>query len=1228
MTEAACPRSPWRLARVDEAACRRLAEEGGFSPVMARLLASRGISEPARARAFLAPSLDLSWRPPEELPGMPEAAAEVAAAVREGKRIVVFGDFDLDGISAAAVGACGLGALGGEAVALVPHRFREGYGLSEPAIERILAERPGLVVTVDCGISSAAEVDRLLAAGVRAVVTDHHEPGAGVPRGVPVVDAKLAGREAPGCDLAGAGVALKLVQAVGRALGDTEGWRELTDLASLGTVADVVPLLGENRALVADGLARMRSRPRAGVAALAHVAGVEIDSVVSEQVAFWLAPRLNAAGRMADPALALELLLAEEPLHAAELARTLDEHNRLRQAAEQDLFEEAEALAREGLRPGDRALVLAGEGWHDGVKGIVAARLASAFGVPTLLFRTEDGAAVGSGRTWGRVDLYETVSAAADLLDRFGGHAAAVGLSLPADRLDEFRERMAGTLATLPESAFAVETVVDAEVALETLSLELEAEIALLEPFGHANPRPLLATRGVFMNGRRRVGRDGTHLRFDAFDGAVSVGAIAFRCRDIESLTECCQAVDLAYQLNADEWRGRRRVAMQVREVRPRPAPRDAPAAELVEDLFARAEEVLARAEEAYAGIGEADAFHSKLAGVTFEGRQDVVARLRPGTPLRLDRQPDNSHDPNACALFDAAGDQVGFLNRHLAAALAPVLDAGVEYDVEVTEVTGGEPPAGSAAEEGPRSLGVNVLLSRRDASAEASEAVEAALERRAALAGLAPDALEAALLRHFIGEREPHSAQREALAHLDRGRSCLTVMATGRGKSLIFHVHAARRAIACAEASVFVYPLRALVADQAFHLEESLAAIGVSCRTVTGESTLTERDALFSQLAEGRADVVLTTPEFLELDSARFAESGRVRFLVVDEAHHVGRTAGGHRPAYGRLGRVLEVLGGPVVCAVTATAGDAAAGAVREVLGIETVVADPTVRENLSLEDRRGAAGRAEEKDVYLAALAARGEKLIAYVNSREQSVRIARTLRGRVPGVAWRVAYYNGGLTRSARHAVERAFRDGEITVVVATSAFGEGVNVADVRHVVLYHLPFNDVEFNQTCGRAGRDGAPAAVHLLFGPNDARLNEMILSSSAPSREDLGALYLTLREMQAGSEGGPFEVTNAELAERVRRRDRRSRLTDRGVSAGIGVFRELGLATGEGSGSYRRLRVPDAQRRVDLTSSVRYAEGLREIEAFESFRAWVLGAPAEELLAHLNRPILPSPVA
>ena len=1205
-----CSQSPWTLAPADSQTVVALAGDTGLSRITARVLVSRGLDSAEAVKRFLSPDLDRDWLDPHAIPGMRDAADIVADTVRAGAHVVVFGDFDLDGISSAAVAARGLAAMGAQVTAIVPHRFREGYGLSPAAIERLLALpiKPALVVTVDCGISAASEVALLAEHGVGVVITDHHEPGEGVPLGVPVADPKLDSEGCPSCDLSGSGVALKLVQAVGERLGFPDVWRGLTDLASLGTIADVVPLTAENRALVTDGVAAMRRGTRVAITALAAIGGVSPDSLSSDSVAFSLAPRLNAAGRMADPQVALDLLMTDDPATAERLSATLDELNRQRQAVEADLAEAATNMAQRTFH-GERGIVLAGEGWHEGVKGIVASRITNLFHVPAIIFAVEDGVARGSGRSVGSVDLFRALEACGDVLTRFGGHAAAVGCTLPSDRIDDFRRRFVEYLDTLPAEQFASELHVDAEIELEDVSVELGAEFALLQPFGHGNRTPLLASRGVFMNGRTRVGKTGTHFKFTAYDGAVNIPAISFRCGEIEELLGHESAVDLAYEVSVDEWRGRTRVQLLVRQFHRRAASLDSPAFELVEDLFARADAILAR--EDYAGIEDAPSFHTKLAGVTFEGRQDALEHLSAGTPLRIERQADNPHDSNAIAVFDPHGAQVGFFNRRLAAALAPAMDRAVSYDAEVTEVTGGQPG---------QSLGVNVLVSRRDAGAAADERSAERAARRAELAAMTPADLDSELTRAFIGDGVLHAAQARSLAHLAAGESTLCVMATGRGKSLIFHMHAARTALRDGRASVFVYPLRALVADQAFHLEDAFAQVGLSVRTVTGESSQAERDDAFADLRAGDLDVVLTTPEFLHLYAARFAQGGRVGFLVVDEAHHVGMARAGHRPAYARLGEAAEALGGPTVLAVTATADDATAAAIRSTLGITATVLDPTVRENLTIEDRRDM----PDKDGYLASLAARGEKTVIYVNSREQSVKLARMIRKRVPELGMRTAFYNGGLSRSVRHAVERAFRTSEITLVIATSAFGEGVNIPDIRNVVLYHLPFGSVEFNQMSGRGGRDGAVARIHLVFGARDARINELILSSLAPSRDDMATLYAELREIGA-AQGTGFEVTNAELAERAKRRRKEFSLDERGVSSALGIFRDLGFVTGEGHGAYRRLTFVPSTSKVDLESSVRFAEGKDEIDEFAVFKAWALTAEPDDLLMRFNRPILPS---
>ena len=558
------PRRTWSLASADTAAVADVACGITERRQLARMLVGRGVVTGADARVFLDADLDELWEEPDAIAGMPEAADRVAAAVRSGERILVFGDFDVDGVTAAALTALGLRALGGSGAVIVPNRFTDGYGLTDASVDRIVAARPQLVITVDCGITGAPQVAALRAAGVDVVVTDHHEPGADVPEGVPLVDPKLGGTAAR--DLSGAGVALKLLAAVGRRLGAPACWREFTDLAAIGTVADIVPLVAENRALVATGLRRMRIAPRPGIQALAAVAQISTPTLSADNIAFGLAPRLNAAGRMADPRTALQLLMATDERTAATLAAELERNNRDRQMVERELLEDALGQVGETLGRDDRLIMLAGRGWHDGVKGIVASRLATKFGLPTLLFCLDGNEARGSGRSVADVDLFAAVSACADLLGRFGGHKAAVGVALAADRLPELRRRLAATLASLPCEQFSVRRTLDADLALSEVTAALARELRVLEPHGGGNRKPVFVTEKVRLRDTSCVGRDANHLRFTATDGTASVRAIAFSCEDIEDRLACDDPVGIVFEVEADDFRGRPRAQMVVRD--------------------------------------------------------------------------------------------------------------------------------------------------------------------------------------------------------------------------------------------------------------------------------------------------------------------------------------------------------------------------------------------------------------------------------------------------------------------------------------------------------------------------------------------------------------------------------------------------------------------------------------------------------------------------------------
>ncbi len=1136
----------FNICAIDATAVNLLQNDLHLPRFLAATLVARGIHTTDEAKVFLEPSLERDWHNPYDIPGISEVADAVEEAILARKHIIVFGDFDLDGISSTTVLTRGIRALGGRATPFIPRRFEEGYGLTEAAYERVKELDPDLIVTVDCGIASKSEVAAIVADGMDIVVTDHHEASDSVPVGVPVADPKLDD-DCESSILAGVGVALKLVQILGARRGFPYLWRSYTDLAALGTVADLMPMLGENRALVSDGLANMNTDPRPCVAALIGTSQTAEKSLTTTNLSFTLVPRLNAAGRMGDAQLALDLLMCDNFDEAYQLAERLEAVNDRRRTIEAELSEIAQAKAQSTYH-GQRVLVVAGAGWHEGVKGIVASRLAGIYGVPTLLFTIDGDEARGSGRSVGSVNLFAAVESAADLLTRFGGHEAAVGITLPVKNLEAFETRLCDYMEVLPKSDFHPMIDIDTCVDLDELTLESVGMLDMLAPFGQENLEPIFLSRHVTLLNCRAVGIDKNHFSCTLSNGRSEVNGILFHCNEIEMLLRNDSVVNAAFTLQIDEWRGKKSVKAMLKTLAPvhscgaLEACLDPKILDFFTNLFSESDEAL--------GVNEML--------VTPQRKRDIH-----------DRPQDDLHKEN------------------------------VQESVD---------------------LGLDDQNDNDDANQSDRAALRARWE---ALAKDDEQALEDAIVCAIIGQAQLHPCQREILDRLREGKSILAVMATGRGKSLTFQVHAAVLALRDHEVSLFVYPLRALIADQAFHLSRALARFGIECAVLTGESTPEERKEIYQGLAQGAVDIVLTTPEFLFCHADRIAANAHVGFVVVDEAHHIGLAKAGKRSAYTRLGGILAQLGCPAVLAVTATAPQDITRDISSTLPLDDNVIDETARENLFVDDQRNIKNRND----YLAHLIASGEKTVIYVNSREQSVALARNLRRKVPHLAPLIGFYNAGLSRAERNNIEKLFRNNDLLVLVATSAFGEGVDIPNIRHVVLYHMPFNEVEFNQMSGRAGRDGKPSTIHLLYGRKDIALNKRILDEVTPNHDVMAQVYRCLRAHQREMPGDFFCMDNGNLAQLAS--DKFHALSPTSAACGIAVFRELGLietSTFYDNGrSMYRIRVNEQSSKVDLSDSVRYREGLDEQEIFKAFCDWAIHCDSDIIGIRITHPITPN---
>jgi single-stranded-DNA-specific exonuclease len=546
----------WVVApRPDQAAVTALAERLHLPPALAALLVQRGQGNADDARKYLRPSLD-DLSDPHSLAGMAEAVETIAAAVRAGGTIMVHGDYDVDGQCATAVLTRALRAAGADVVPFVPHRLRDGYDFGPAGLAAAREAGASLVITCDCGITAVETVREARAAGVGVVVTDHHLPGEEMPPAIAIVNPQRPDDTSGLTQLCGAGIAFKLVQALVPALGLPVNLPYyLLDMVALATVADVVPLQGENRILVKHGLRLLGDSNWPGVRALVEAVGLAGKEVRAGHLGFILGPRLNAAGRIADAADGLRLLLSDDVQEASALARRLDGLNVERQALDQRILDEALGqVEQDADLEQNSGFVLAGDGWHPGVVGIVASRVVERYGRPTFLIAFDGDIGKGSGRSISRFDLHSALLCCGDLLERFGGHQMAAGLTIRRENLDAFRERFGGLAReTLAPEDLGPEQRVDLEVGLHEITYELERLCRYLEPCGTGNPGPVFGVRGVRLAGRCRVGQG--HLKGTLDDGRYRLPVIGFQWADrVPWLND--GPVDAAFRLELNEWNG------------------------------------------------------------------------------------------------------------------------------------------------------------------------------------------------------------------------------------------------------------------------------------------------------------------------------------------------------------------------------------------------------------------------------------------------------------------------------------------------------------------------------------------------------------------------------------------------------------------------------------------------------------------------------------------------
>ena len=562
----------WNLRPSGPAGSRAELERAGLPPLCAAVLCARGVDTAPAASAFLAHGPNL-LHDPFLLRDMEKAVERISRAIREQETVAVYGDYDVDGITATCLLTQFLRTLGGQVVSYIPDRTEEGYGLNNHAIDALARQGVTLIVTVDCGITAAQEVEYARALGVDVVITDHHQCKEVLPQAVAVVDPRRPDCSYPFPDLAGVGVALKLALALTAPAQRPQVLLDYGELAAIGTVADVMLLQGENRALVHLGLERLADCSRPGLQALLREAGCPRGQVpTTVTIGYGLAPRINAAGRMEQAGTALELLLTQDPQRGQELAQELCQLNRLRQAIELEIFQHCDQLLTHTPALSAPVIVLAGEGWHQGVIGIVASRLAEKFACPAFMISLDGDKGKGSCRSFGGFNLFGALERCAPLLDSYGGHELAAGFSIRRDNIPAFRAALCQLVEEFAghqpmESSLDVDCEIPHCSLLSTQDVE---SLSLLEPFGSGNPKPVFLLRSVCVLSHTDVG-GGRHLKLRLRRDGVVMDAIFFSANTAACGIENGQRLDIAFTLQINQFRGNRTVQLQLCDLRPAP---------------------------------------------------------------------------------------------------------------------------------------------------------------------------------------------------------------------------------------------------------------------------------------------------------------------------------------------------------------------------------------------------------------------------------------------------------------------------------------------------------------------------------------------------------------------------------------------------------------------------------------------------------------------------------
>lgn len=554
----------WEIYQTNEEKVEKLQEKYKLNRLLSTLLTNRGITEEAEITKFLNPKRS-DFYDPFGMPDMEKAAERILKAIKDKEQIIIYGDYDVDGITSVTVLKSFLEERGIQVNVYIPNRLNEGYGLNKTAMEEIAKQGNKLMITVDCGITAVDEVEYAKTFDIETIITDHHEPAEELPKAIAVVDAKRKDNKYECRNLAGVGVVFKLIQALSIKLGlDPKEYLKYLDIVCVGTISDIVPLTDENRVIVKLGLKLVEQTKNLGLKEILQSCGY--SKINSTTISFGVAPRINACGRMGHQEEALNLLLSKEENEVKELTQKINEYNKTRQEIEKNIYNEAvEQIEKEGLDT-KNTIVVSGKGWHHGVIGIVSSKITELYFKPSILLCEEDGECKGSGRSIPGFDLHEALMECNDTIDKFGGHAMAVGINIKKEKVEEFKEEFEKIAKEKEVDKIIPILNLDAEIKLDDVNKEMVDSLKELEPFGESNKMPIFAFRNLKIDSIRSLS-EGKHLRLSVKDNKNIINAIGFNMGALADTYRIGDRVDIAGNLEINSFNGVDSIQINIKDI-------------------------------------------------------------------------------------------------------------------------------------------------------------------------------------------------------------------------------------------------------------------------------------------------------------------------------------------------------------------------------------------------------------------------------------------------------------------------------------------------------------------------------------------------------------------------------------------------------------------------------------------------------------------------------------